>query len=204
MTFRRGISVLLVGLFLAGAASADPGAEAWVKDQRTQLLGALKKGGSAKTDPKVAAIVDNMLDYPTLCEDSLGKEWSRRTAEERKQFCELLDALVRRTYRRNLDKTLVDYKVIYKDVVVVKKGVRVPTVVKNQKKRREEPTQIEYLVHKVNGQWQIRDVTTEGSSMVRNYRRQFRKIIKKHGFPELLKRMQKKLDEPDNAESTVK
>ena len=39
------------------------------------------------------------------------------------------------------------------------------------------------------------DIVTEGSSLVTNYRSQFRKIIKKHGFPELLKRMKNKADQ---------
>jgi phospholipid transport system substrate-binding protein len=38
---------------------------------------------------------------------------------------------------------------------------------------------------------------TEGSSLVTNYRNQFRRIIKKNGFPELIKRMKAKLDKGD-------
>jgi len=37
------------------------------------------------------------------------------------------------------------------------------------------------------------DVVTEGSSMVMNYRSSFNRIMKKGGFPEVLKRMRKKV-----------
>ena len=38
---------------------------------------------------------------------------------------------------------------------------------------------------------------TEGSSLARNYRNQFRKVIDKKGFDELLKRMKAKRDKGD-------
>ncbi len=204
MNLRRWIPALVLFLALSTAAFADPAAQSWVKAQRSELVAALQKGGNAKTDKKVEGIVDRMLDYQTLAQDSLGREWKKRTPAEHKQFSDLLTRLVRRAYRNNLDKTLIDYDVTYTQIETSKKGVKVYTVAKNRKNKREEPTQIDYLVHQVNGKWQIRDVVTEGSSMVRNYRRQFKKIIKKHGFDELLKRMQKKIDEPADGGDDVK
>ena len=41
--------------------------------------------------------------------------------------------------------------------------------------------------------WRIEDIITEGSSLVKNYRQQFTRIIKKDGFPELMRRMKAKL-----------
>lgn len=204
MSPRRWFSTVVIFLTLSAVAFANPAAQGWVKEQRAQLITALKKGDSPKTDNKVEVIVDRMLDYQALAQDSLGSEWKTRTTDEQKKFSELLTLLVRRSYRRNLDKTLIDYDVTYTQVETKKNGVMVYTVAKSRTNKREEPTQIDYLVHQVNGAWQIRDVTTEGSSMVRNYRRQFKKIIKKHGFDELLKRMQKKLDEPADSDDDVK
>jgi phospholipid transport system substrate-binding protein len=51
---------------------------------------------------------------------------------------------------------------------------------------------VDYLMHQVDGKWRIVDIVTEGTSLVGNYRSQFRRVIKKHGFPELLKRMKNK------------
>jgi phospholipid transport system substrate-binding protein len=49
-------------------------------------------------------------------------------------------------------------------------------------------------VHKAGSSWRVQDIVTEGSSLVKNYRQQFTRIIKKDGFPELLKRMKTKLN----------
>jgi phospholipid transport system substrate-binding protein len=46
----------------------------------------------------------------------------------------------------------------------------------------------------VDGKWQIYDIVTEGSSLIRNYRNQFRRVIEKKGFDELLRRMKAKRD----------
>ncbi len=65
---------------------------------------------------------------------------------------------------------------------------------RNTKKSHEEPIGIDYVVHQVDGKWLIRDIVTEGSSLVINYRNQFRRTIKKHGFSGLLQKMKAKRD----------
>ena len=57
---------------------------------------------------------------------------------------------------------------------------------------RKEQIHIDYLVHKVSGSPRVYDIITEGSSLVKNYNSQFRRIIKKGGFSDLLERMRKK------------
>src|SRR5690606_26943704 len=96
-------------------------------------------------------------------------------------------------YRKNLKKTL-DYDVNFKGAGKAKKGTLVKTVAKNKKNDREEPVSIDYVLHQVDGKWRIYDIVTEGSSLVNNYRSQFRRVIKQKGFDELLARMKKKLD----------
>ena len=43
--------------------------------------------------------------------------------------------------------------------------------------------------------WRVSDVTTDGVSMVRNYREQFNRIIDRDGWDELISRMQRRLEE---------
>ena len=61
----------------------------------------------------------------------------------------------------------------------------------------EVPVTIDFNVHKVGSQLKIRDIVTEGSSLTSNYRSQFRRIIKKKGFDELIKRMKTKLEKDE-------
>jgi phospholipid transport system substrate-binding protein len=187
------LSAGLLALTLSSGALAAPDAEGFVKAKQSELSTLLKKGKSAENDRKVASVFDEMLDYQTLAKESLGAEWDKLKPEEQKEFQDVLKRLVRNAYRKNLKKTL-DYEVSFKGESKAKKGVLVKTSAKSKKDSREEPVTIDYVLHKVDGKWRVYDIVTEGSSLVANYKSQFRRVIKKQGFPELMARMKKKLD----------
>jgi phospholipid transport system substrate-binding protein len=187
------LSAGLLALTLSSGAIAAPGAESFVKAKQTELSSLLKKGKSAANDKKVADVFDQMLDYETLAKESLGAEWDKLKPEERKEFQDVLKRLVRNAYRKNLKKTL-DYEITFKGESKAKKGVLVKTAAKSKKDSREEPITIDYVVHQVDGKWRVFDIVTEGSSLVNNYKSQFRRVIKQKGFGELMTRMKKKLD----------
>lgn len=195
MNRRSWISLLVVFALLLGfpmSAWADGDAESTLKAKQAELTGLLGKGKSAEADKKVQAIFDELLDYETLAKDSLGAHWDDLSDAERKEFQGVLERLVRNAYRKNLRKTL-NYEVTYKGSNAGKKGVIVHTVAKSKKNAREEPISIDYAMHKVDGKWKVRDLVTEGSSLVNNYKSQFGRVIKKKGFAELMKRMKNKL-----------
>jgi phospholipid transport system substrate-binding protein len=184
---------LSVGLFLfSSMAFAGPATDV-VKSKQTALFDLLRGGGG---DQKVAAILDEMLDYDTFSKDSLGKEWEARSDEEKKEFSELLKQLVRKSYERNLKKTL-DFDVEYVSETPKGGAVLVKTKAKSKKNEKEEPLEIAYKLAEQGGQWRVQDIITEGVSMVGSYRGQFTKIIKKDGFPALIKKMKDKLAKGD-------
>lgn len=170
---------------LAFAASA----EEFVKTKQAELMKLVKAG---KADTEVDKVFDQVLDYRVLAEAALGEHWADRTPAERDEFTDLLSKLVRNSYRKNLKKTL-GYEVTYKGTEKGKDGEIVRTVAKNTGNAREEPVSIDYVVRTHGAGQRIVDVVTEGSSMVNNYRSSFNRIMKKGGFPEVLKRMRKKI-----------
>src|SRR5437667_397861 len=62
--------------------------------------------------------------------------------------------------------------------------------------RKKTEALIEYLMLKTNERCMVYDVVTDELSLVRNYRSQFQRIIGQQGYPGLLERMKKKLNEP--------
>jgi len=187
------LSIALSSAIALPAAAAGP--EGFIKAKQEELVKLLKAGGAAN-ESKVEGIFDSILDYESLARLSLDQYWSERNEAEKKEFTEILKKLVRRAYKKNIKKTL-DYDVTYHGDGKAKLGHMVRTVAKNKKKPREEPISIDYVLHEVGGGWRIVDIVTEGSSLVANYKSQFRRIIKKEGFAELLKKMRKKADEAD-------
>lgn len=192
MLSRRSLlATFAASLMLAAPtpAWAAPGAEATLKAKQAELVALVKKDDNAKLD----RAFDDILDYSALAKESLGEAWGERSAAERADFQKLLTELVRAAYRKSIKRTL-SYDVEYKGETKLENGTLVRTVAKSRENAREEPISLDYGMHEVGGRFRIRDIVTDGASLVSNYRNQFRRIVKQHGFPELLNRMRKKID----------
>ncbi|MCS6900290.1 MAG: ABC transporter substrate-binding protein [Myxococcales bacterium] len=174
------------------SAFAGPATDV-VKAKQAALVDLLKTKGSEK---RAAAVFDELLDYDTMARESLGKEWENRSDTEKQEFSDLLKQLVRKSYERNVKKTL-NYEIEYIGETSKDARVEVKTRASNKANPREEPLQIDYVLAEVNGQWRIQDIITEGVSLVSSYRSQFTRIIRKDGFPTLLKKMRDKLAKGD-------
>ena len=168
-------------------------AENFVKGKQSELSALVSKTKSADDEKKLDAAFDSVFDYDSLAKATLKDSWDSLTPAQRAEFAGVLKDLVRNAYRKNLKKTL-GYSVDYKGESDADAGKLVKTVARNTKNSREEPVSVDYVVHQVDDKWLINDIVTEGSSLVRNYRNQFRRVIQKHGFDELLKRMKTKRD----------
>lgn len=188
--FRRIASTLVLAFSLAVPSLAFAAeAQDFMKDKHSQLTALVKQN----QDKKLLELFDQVLDYDAIAKASLGSRWAELSGEEKAEFQKLLTGLVRQAYRKSLRKT-ADYQVKFMGEEPGPAGVMVKTAAQNRKDAREEPITIDYLMHQVGGKWRIADIVTEGTSLVGTNRNQFLRIIKKHGFPELLKRMRTKLE----------
>src|ERR1700759_1050625 len=158
-------------------------AENFVKGKHTELTELVSKAKTKDDEKKLDAAFDAVFDYDGLAKATLKDTWDQRTPAERAEFTAVLKDLVRNSYRRNIKKTL-GYEVDYKGEQDGDVGKVVRTVAHNKQNAREEPVSIDYVVHQVDGKWQIYDIVTEGASMAHTYRNQFKKVIQKHGFDE--------------------
>jgi phospholipid transport system substrate-binding protein len=195
MTIRRTSKLVAAFAFALSLSLPAFGAEAenFVKGKHTELAELVSKAKSAEDEKKLDAAFDAVFDYEALAKATLKDSWEQRTPTERAEFTTILKDLVRNAYRRNIKKTL-GYEIDYKGEEDGEAGKVVRTVAHNTKNNREEPVSIDYVVHQVGGKWLINDIVTEGASLAHTYRNQFRKVIEKKGFDELLKRMKTKRD----------
>jgi phospholipid transport system substrate-binding protein len=188
--FAAVVSVLALSLTSVGSAFAG-GATDVVKSKQTALFDLIKQS-TPESEKKVAALFDEMLDYQALSEGSLGTEWAARTDAEKAQFSDLLKQLVRKGYERNLKKIL-NFGIEYVSEDAAGDAVMVKTKAKSKTDTREEPVEIVFKLAQKGGTWRVRDIVTEGVSLVSSYRSQFTKIVKKDGFPALIQKMKDKL-----------
>jgi phospholipid transport system substrate-binding protein len=191
------LAILLATLAVVGAAWAGPPTDA-VKARQTELFKLLEKPSDDANQKKVAALLDELLDYDRLAEATLGSEWATLKPEQRTEFAGLLKQLVRKAYEKNLRKILA-YNVEYVgEAPAGEKTFLVKTLAKHKTDAREEPISVDFkLSERVAGKWLVVDIVTEEVSLVESYRSQFVKIVKKDGFAALITKMKDKLAKGD-------
>lgn len=136
----------------------------------------------------VGAIIDDLIDFDAMSRSALGAHWGEMSAAQQTEFVSLLRELTRNRYLDSLEHIL-DFEVEYRSETAVSGGTSVSTTARSRVERRSEPVEIVYSMHSVGGTWRVFDVTTDGVSMISNYRRQFHSIISEHGVEGLLQRM---------------
>lgn len=186
-----------------GSARADATATQYLKSKHDQVARVLKapaKDAAAKKvrEEKVTALIGGLLDYATVSANALPDHWTARTPKERDEFVSLLRELVERNYRQSLENTL-EYSIKYVAEQPAGKGVVVYSTARDAKNKRSPEVTIDYQMEARGAEWVVVDVTTDGVSMVQNYRSQFRRIIEKDGWTGLVGRMKKRLTDGGTA-----
>jgi phospholipid transport system substrate-binding protein len=157
----------------------------------------LRRPDTPKRAEQLTELLGEFLDYDTLSELSLDQEWDKRSPKERKQFVGLLRALVERQYQRNMESTL-KYKVTWVGAEAIDDAsALVKSSARSQKKKRQPPIEIDYSMRPAGREWRVWDISTDGVSLVKNYKRQFRRVINDEGWEGLIARMEKKLHAED-------
>ena len=186
------VAVLIVMPFQAYAASAKETVESGV-NKVLKTLG----DPAFKTKPRdvkiteVGNIIGEVFDFTELSKRTLGREWKKMKAEQRKEFAELFRQLLQGVYADRL-LAYTDQKVVFGKEIELKKGrveVQSNIVLSDGNK-----VPIFYRLTNKSGQWKTYDLIIEGVSLVKNYRSQFREIIAKDSPEKLLQILRDKVN----------
>jgi len=182
----------VIGLLLLGqAATADDksAAEEFLISNLDAVFTILQKKDLSPQarNSEVVEIVTPMFDFKLMAKLSLGKKyWPDLSREHRERFTELFVERLRQSYLNKLT-AYTDEKIIYDPPVAVKKKVHVPTQLISKGKK----ISMLYKLYPSNNSWKIYDVEIQGVSIIRSYRSQFKEILQKGTFDDLLQKMQK-------------
>lgn len=187
-------TVLLAGVAPAAAdAQANPAeAQAFLTDRHEALRELFAQRASAARNQRLSTLVSELLDLEELSRQALRDHWESRTPAQREEFVSLLRQLVQEQYERNLERTM-NYTVTYDGADVRGQVVTVRTLASSASNRRAPAVSIDYQMVKVGNTWRVFDITTDGVSLVRNYRTQFNRIIERDGWDALIARMRDRL-----------
>ncbi|HEX5036549.1 MAG TPA: ABC transporter substrate-binding protein [bacterium] len=152
------------------------------------------------------AVIKGTFDIRELCRLALDKHWAERTPQEQDAFVDLMIRLLEKKAifskeqgqkKADKKKSKTVYQVTYEgdkpltpdQTALAMSLVHIPSeslkIELNYKLKKES----------ASGAWKIFDVIVDGASLLDNYKYQFDKIIGKEGYPNLIRRMESKLQE---------
>ncbi len=190
------VFVTFGGLSLATASEITDGLK--VAIDKTIEIVVDPKYQNDKTARRAAMrkIIDGKFNYTEMGRRSLAKSWNDISLDERKEFIGLFSKLLENSYASKIE-SYRDEKIIYQDEVV--KGNY--ALVKTRIERADDKIDVDYKLKKADGDWLIYDFVIEKVSMIRNYRSQFSKIIKRDSYKALIEKLSTKIAELGDGES---
>lgn len=135
------------------------------------------------------------LDVPRVSRKTLGKYWKQRSQKDQAAFVTLLGDLFRYVAFPNSSKFFGTMNLVYAPTEREGTTATVPLTAQHPD---EGEVGIDFVLEQNSADWQVVDVILDGVSMRNNLRTQFYKILKKHDYSELIRRMQKKLNKAKN------
>ena len=195
---------LLLSAFLLLILSTVP-AVGWAKSDALSpletvktLLNAIKKIENGEqltklqqtTNRKYSGKAVTFLDVELVSQKTLGKYWKKRTEQEQGKFVTMFGELFEWVAFPNSAKFFNELNLEYGKTKNKKGLATVPLKVIHKE---EGEILIDFILKQSSERWRVVDVVLDGVSMRSNLRSQFYKVIKKKNFPDLVRRMLKKL-----------
>ncbi len=178
---------MFASLLAAVLLAAAPGPLEVVKSGNTEVQQIItSKGGTAE---QLSKTVDRFVDWGELSRRALGDTWDKLTPEQRKDFSETMQGLLRASYAQRAlsqGRALIQYgkeslqgNEATVDTKVIMSRDRLP---------------VRYKLFRANdkSEWRIYDIVTDDVSLLETYQGQFRKILADKGFNGLLTTLKSK------------
>ncbi len=189
------IALLLVtfscSLFSAPVFAAGP-----TDDLRPTLDGIVKiitnpdYAGADKKELRrkhIMEVTKRGFDFGTMSKLVLGKTYRKLDAEQKKHFEELFTKLLENAYIGKLE-SYTNQVTKYKGEQIKGKKAEVRTEVENN----GVTLPVSYIMLQNDTGWQVYDIKIEGVRLLRNYKAQFKSILRKDKFEGLVKVLEKK------------
>lgn len=201
-----GCLALATAMLPVSAAPAAQSPDEFVLKVSNDILDAIKKDPKLQKGEKqaVEALVDEkmmpVVDFLRMTRMAVGPKWREATPEQREQLQHLFRETLIQVYSGALSMAK-DQK-----VRILPRGQNDGTeaIVRTGMSSISDPgkpeVQIVYRLRNIKDQgWKVIDVNVEGVWLVSNYRNQYGTIAAQEGISGLIKRMQERVNNPEQA-----
>ena len=197
---RRLTIACLACLPLVAAAAPPGGPLATLKTKNTEVDKLLRQKvekdtpQEKKQKDEIKQLAGSLLDYSELARRSMAQHWDTLKPQQRDEFTTTFKQMLENNYVKQI-RTNLDYQVQYKEEQIKGEEATVQTVVKVKTKGKSTDAEIVYKLRLAGDKWMVWDIITDESSLLRNYKSQFHRIITEQGYDKLLEKMRNKLKE---------
>jgi len=173
-----------------------------------QLKGTLDEVIKILVDPTLSApekvnernemlrkIVEERIDRTEIARRALGDYWKETSEKEKEEFVEAFNSLLQHTYLDRIDTYLKKANGFSSEnIAYINEKEKEGRAVIETKVKIDAQTEfpVNYLLQARDGNWLISDIAIEGVSIVRNYRVQFKEILARSSFTDLLTQLKAK------------
>jgi len=193
-------SVIAVAALWLGAVLAAP---AWAGQPADQLSASIDRIIKILNDPElkrpakakqrqaaVRRMASEVFDFEEFARRSLGRHWDARTPAEQAEFVQLFRLLLERVLTGKLDLYNGEKIVVVGDVIDGVRGDE--ATVKMLVGAKQGAVPLDFWMVQRGSHWRACDIVIGGVSLVRNYRAQFDKVIKRTSYQQLVKQVREK------------
>jgi phospholipid transport system substrate-binding protein len=183
------VVALVLGLGTNGWAGAPTDQLRAYTDQITKVL---QNSGLSLPEKRAAVrkLASEAFDTMETAQRVLGQHWQQRSPAERDEFAKLFANLLEQTYISRIDEyggerltyvseQITGDKAVVRARIMTSKGTEVP---------------VESRLLLKGDRWLTYDILIENLSLISNYRSQFDRVIRQSGYPELVKRLQARVE----------
>lgn len=222
----RGLgSILLLSLSFGVASAAaetkapPPSPTPWLEAQveRAKKLAETKfEAGSPAEErwkTEIKSVIDEIIDWPSLTERSMGVRWAKLSPAQQKEFSTLLRELAEASYQSKLQlaarstdrqekakETGNKLKIEWGEEALKGNTATAQAMVKSGKTKVQLGFELEWK----DGHWKVWDVVIDEASTVRTYRTSFTKIMKgENGYQELIGRMKARIEKIRSGDADI-
>jgi phospholipid transport system substrate-binding protein len=136
---------------------------------------------------KIMVVAKRGFDFTTMSKLVLGKTYRKLDEQQRKRFEELFTKLLENAYIGKLEG--------YTNQVTKYEGERIKgkkAEVRTQVENKGVSLPVSYIMLQNNSGWQVYDIKIEGVRLLRNYKAQFKSILRTDKFEGLVKILEEK------------
>lgn len=146
---------------------------------------------AAERRAKISQVLSQRFAYSAMAQEALGRHWQTLSQAQQKEFVPLFSTLLEREHVQRIEKYGGSKKsVSFIDETIKSAGKAVAHVEIADPGDPTAREDIKYRLEKRGDDWYVHDILMDDSSIVRNYRAQFDKIIRQESYDELLRRLQ--------------